>query len=355
MGDDNYTYTLHNPLHYTDEEIAQGVEFSNAVQLEALPEDPPAPLEQAIASFRNMPARMKRTSVRAWSPDGQLIGSTGIRIDPDHDDNPDMLFVGLNVLAEHRRNGVGTQLLAYLVALAKGEDRTRLVGDTTGRLPGAEFAELIGAEVKQAVHMNHLPIANVDRALMEKWVADGPSRAEGYEIFGWDGDVPDEHMDSFLAAVLVMNTAPRDDLEMNDFSLTAAQVREQEKVANAVGLESWQLIARRKSDGAWAGIHDVMWNPSEPETVYVGATGVDPEHRGHALGKWLKAQMTLRVMDERPQVSSIRTGNADSNDAMLGINKAMGYVPFISQTVWEVSTADAEQWLKSRGIDVPNL
>jgi GNAT superfamily N-acetyltransferase len=98
-----------------------------------------------------------------------------------------------------------------------------------------------------------------------------------------------------------------------------------------------------------------MWNPEEPETVYVGATGVDPEHRGHALGKWLKAVMTLRVMDERPQVTSIRTGNADSNDAMLGINKEMGYVPFISQTVWEIATADAEKWLSSRGVVTPQV
>ncbi|MEY2418656.1 MAG: hypothetical protein QOG90_1336 [Actinomycetota bacterium] len=351
----NYTYTLHDPRNYTDDEIAQSVEFANAIQAEALPEDPPTPLDQAIASFRNMPARMKRTAVRAWSPDGQLIGTTGIRIDPDHDDNPDMTFGSVAVRADHRRHGVGTQLLAYFVALAKQHNRTRLVGDTNGRLPGAEFAEAIGAEVKQANHVNHLPVATVDRALMEKWVADGPTRAADYEIFGWDGDVPEEYMDDFLAAVLVMNTAPRDDLEMNDFTLTADQIREQEKVANAVGLEPWQLIARRKSDGAWAGIHDVIWNPAEPETVYVGATGVDPEHRGHALGKWLKAAMTLRVMAERPQVTSIRTGNADSNDAMLGINREMGYVPFISQTVWEISTEAAEKWLASKGVQLPSI
>jgi GNAT superfamily N-acetyltransferase len=261
----------------------------------------------------------------------------------------------VTVRADHRRNGVGTQLFAYFVALAKQENRVRLVGDTNGRLPGREFVEAMGAQIKQATHMNHLLISKVDRTLMEKWVAEGPARAEGYEIFGWDGDVPEEHMENFLDAVLVMNTAPRDDLQMNDFTLTAEEVREQEKVRNAVGLEAWQLIARRTSDGAWAGIHDVMWNPSEPDTVYVGATGVRPEHRGHALGKWLKATMQLRIMNERPQVTSVRTGNADSNDAMLGINREMGYEPFISQTVWEISTADAEKWLANKGVPLPVL
>src|SRR5688572_23149454 len=106
----NYTYTLHNPLEYTDDEIAQAVEFSNIVQAEAVPEDPPTPLEQAIAQFRNVPKRMRRRSVRAWSPTGELIGSTGIRVDPDHDDNPDMMFGNVTVRADQRRNGVGTQL-----------------------------------------------------------------------------------------------------------------------------------------------------------------------------------------------------------------------------------------------------
>jgi GNAT superfamily N-acetyltransferase len=352
----NYTYTLHDPLKYTDEEIAQAVDFSNIIQAEALPEDPLTPLDQAIAQFRAMPERLRRQAVRAWSPDGELIGSTGIRVDPDHDDNPDMIGGNVTVRADHRRHGVGTQLLAYFVAMAKRENRTRIIGQTHDRLPdGTAFAETLGAERKQWMHMNHLPIADVDVDKMKQWVADGPVRAEDYEIFGWDGDVPEEYMEQFLAAVLVMNTAPRDDLEENDFTLTADQIREQEKVGNAAGYVPWQLIARRKSDGAFAGIHDVTWNPAEPDLVYVGATGVFPEHRGHALGKWLKAVMTLRVMEERPNVTHIRTGNADSNDAMLGINKEMGYVPFIASTTWEIATADAEKWLTSKGVTLPDV
>jgi GNAT superfamily N-acetyltransferase len=351
----NYTYTLHDPRNYTDDEIAQSLAFSNTIQAEALPDDPPTPLEQAITSYRTIPKRLIRTSVRAWSPGGELVGSTGIGIDPEHDDNPDMVFGGPTVRADHRRNGVGTHLFAYFVALAKRENRTRLVGDTNGLLPGAEFAEAMGAEVKQAVHMNHLLMANVDRALMEQWVAEGPVRAADYELFGWDNDVPEEYMDKFLAAILVMNDAPRDDLEMNDFTVTAEEVREQEERGKAMGYESWQLIARRKSDGAWAGIHDVSWNPAEPDVVYVGATGVFPEHRGHALGKWLKAVMTLRIMEERPNVTHIRTGNADSNDAMLGINREMGYEPFIASTTWEIATEAAEKWLTSKGVTLPNV
>lgn len=58
--------------------------------------------------------------------------------------------------------------------------------------------------------------------------------------------------------------------------------------------------------------------------------------------------MTQRVLDERPAVTEIRTGNADSNDAMLGINREMGYRPLIAQTMWELSVEKAEAWLRAR-------
>jgi hypothetical protein len=69
-------------------------------------------------------------------------------------------------------------------------------------------------------------------------------------------------------------------------------------------------------------------------------TGVHRDHRGRALDKWLKAWMTLRVLDERPTVTDTRTGNTDSNAAMLGINLASGYRPLLRTTTWELAVDD---------------
>lgn len=346
-----YTITLHNPSDDSDAEIAEWTEFSNAIQAEAMPDDPPSSVEQNIAVTRSFPPRYRRWSFRARDAQGRLAGVGGTNIDPDHDDNPDLLFVNVSIAADHRRNGLGGQLLARLVEVAQSEKRPRLVGSTNDRLPGgADLARSLGAEVKQQVHTNRLLIADVDRAEMERWVAEGPKRGESYELIGFDGPAPDEWLDKWIDIVLVMNTAPRDDLAMNDFTLTPEQVREREQVMAAAGYEHWALITRHVDSGEWAGFHNVDWDPNQPDTVFVDSTGVRPEHRGHALGKWLKAAMTLRIMDERPNVTDIRTGNADSNDAMLGINHAMGYKPFIAQTVWEVSTDQAAGWLQQRGL-----
>ncbi len=104
----------------------------------------------------------------------------------------------------------------------------------------------------------------------------------------------------------------------------------------ATKTEHWSIFVRHDESGKLVGFTDVSWNPEQPDTVGQGNTGVRPEHRGHALGKWLKATMLQRILDDRPNVKDIRTGNADSNDAMLGINRELGFKPYIAASAWQV-------------------
>jgi hypothetical protein len=48
-------------------------------------------------------------------------------------------------------------------------------------------------------------------------------------------------------------------------------------------------------------------------------------HRGHRLGVLLKTEMNLWLRDAQPQLVSIDTWNAESNDHMIEVNEAMGY------------------------------
>lgn len=346
-----FTITLHDPKQETDAEIAERVALENELTREVLPDEPPTSVEQVIAATRARPERHRRYLWKVRDEAGALVGLAGTTIDPDDTDNPDILWCGMSLVPALRRRGAGSRLLAELVRVAELEGRTRIIGHTLeGRAGGAEFARALGAQAKAAEHLNHLPMAEVDRPMLERWVDEAATRAADYELIGWDGPVPDEHLDRWVDLVLVMNTAPRDDLEMNDWTLTPEEVREQERVTAAAGIQVWTLVARHRETGEWAGFHDISWNPTEPMFAYVGATGVKPEHRGHALGKWLKAAMTLRLLDERPEVTNVRTGNADSNDAMLGINRLMGYRPLLAHTTWEVPVETAAAWLAARSV-----
>ena len=341
-----YSITTHDPRHEDDATLTEYIALANELVAEVLPDETPHSPADHIAQVRALPERLRMWSFWARDAAGTLVGAARTSVDPEHDDDPDLLWTSISVLAGHRRRGLGIELLRRLVDVAEAEDRTRLLGATSGLRPeGAAFAEAAGAVVKSRAHQNRLLTAKADRAQLERWVADAAIRSSEYELVAWDGPVPEEHVDRWVQLVLVMNTAPRDDLEMNDFTFSAEELRENERISAAAGIEKWTLVACHRESGEWAGFHDVSWLPSDPTIVHVGATAVEPRHRGHALGKWLKAAMTLRILDERPAVTDIRTGNADSNDAMLGINRAMGYEPWISEDLWELEVVAARAFV----------
>ena len=58
--------------------------------------------------------------------------------------------------------------------------------------------------------------------------------------------------------------------------------------------------------------------------------------------------MLRRIMDERPEVKDVRTGNADSNDPMLGINYGMGFRPFIAETWWQAKLDTVREYLEAK-------
>lgn len=165
---------------------------------------------------------------------------------------------------------------------------------------------------------------------------EGPSRAVGYELVTFDSPIPDEHLDDVASIITAMNDAPTDELETAPLALTGETVRAFEGLGLAAGLSVWWILAYETSTGLVVGETDVRLDPNQPQTITQGTTVVRREHRGHALGKWLKGTMMLRVLDERPDVIDIRTSNADSNAPMLGINTALGYKPYLGNTTWQV-------------------
>jgi hypothetical protein len=49
------------------------------------------------------------------------------------------------------------------------------------------------------------------------------------------------------------------------------------------------------------------------------------DHRGHRLGLLLKAGMLLWLAETEPQLESVDTWNAESNDHMIAVNEQLGY------------------------------
>lgn len=356
MTGGSYTILVTDPREHTRDWVEHATELANLLQSEETPEEPPYDVEVNLGRIRGLPASRASWAVHARSPEGSLVATSSISKQWLDDDNPDVGSLQISVHPDHRRAGLATQLLAHHVAFARELGRGRFHFDTTDRQPAGEaFAEALGASVKQESHENDLDLTTVDRALLHDWTQQARHRSTDYELLAVDGPIPDDIVEAYVELLDVMNTAPRDEIDVNDERLTVAQLRDGEAYMAAEGTENWRLLVRHTPTQRLVGLHDVAWGADAPKTAYVGNTGVLPAHRGHALGKWMKAAMTLRVLEDRAQATTIRTSNADSNDAMLAINTAMGYRPWRRTSTWEVARESVERWLTLRDTPLPEV
>jgi len=332
----------------SEDDIVRFNTFGNTMGAESRPEDPPTPLESTRIGLQNIPDFVAFRVFFGRAADGSLAAAATVSWTKT-DENKHMAQAGMSVLAEYRRRGIGTALLARVLEVTEADNRTLIVGSTSERIPaGTAFAERIGAESALDVHTNRLVLADVDWNLVQRWIDEGPGRAPGYTLVTVDGRYPDDLIDDIVDVMHVMNDAPRDNLQMEDMKITVEQMREMEKGMLAQNVEHWSIFVRHDETGKLAGLTDVAWDPDQPDTVFQGNTGVRPEHRGHALGKWLKAVMLKRIREDRPNAVDVRTGNADSNDAMLGINSELGFKPYVAASNWQVTTEKVRDYLSNR-------
>ncbi len=336
-----------DPNIATHEDFVAVNKFSNLLQAESRPDDPPMSLEFTIKNMKNWKT-MEKQDVHFWClwDNKKIIASVDGNIG-HYDENRHLMYGGIYVLAEHRRQGIGTELLHKIAEIAEANGRTLIIFNTESTVPAGQlFAERVGAEKGLELHTNQLVLHELDKSLLQTWIDQAKTRARDFEIGLWTDTYPEGELEDIAKLIEVMNEAPKGDLQVENAKVKPEDLREWEAYNKGRGLKRWELYVRHKPSKELAGFTSVYWNPDNPENLSQGNTGVLPKYRGHRLGKWLKAAMLQKVLSERPVVKRIRTGNADSNAAMLAINHALGFKPYIAETVWQIEVEKIKAYLQ---------
>lgn len=315
----------------------------NAERFERLPEDPPIPLEERIAGWRNIPKYVVVESF-AYFLEDRAVAYGGLDFELEGE-NAHMCWSDIGVLPEFRRHGLGQKLLEHVLRIAKRENRRIMIFGTSARLPsGAAFAGKIGAKRGIENHTNRLLIKELSREMLKNWIDNAP--VAEFELGFYTDDYPESELEALCELFEVMNTAPHGELEINDEKITVDKLLEWQKQGKASGRQRWMAYVKERSTGRYAGFTEMSWHPNRPNILGQSGTGVNPIYRGQGLGKWLKAAMLERALHERPEVNQVRTGNADSNEPMLKINHTLGFKPYIANTDWQLEVDAAIKRLK---------
>jgi GNAT superfamily N-acetyltransferase len=255
--------------------------------------------------------------------DGEPVGTGAY--DTTKWDNQHLAWLRVEVLPEARRRGHGSAVLGALLDRARAEGRTSAGIDGWESAAADAFALRHGFAPKTVEVCRRQYPQQTDRSALAALRDEAAPYAADYELVRRLGASPDDELDAIAAMTAAINDAPLDDLEIEDEVFTAQRVRDYEDAQVQRGYRLHRVFARHRGTGELAGHTVVVVDGERPHLAEQHDTSVLRAHRGHRLGLLLKADMLDWLADTQPQITSIETWNAASNDHMIGVNEILGY------------------------------
>ncbi|MFI6981459.1 GNAT family N-acetyltransferase [Embleya sp. NPDC050154] len=278
----------------------------------------------------------RRLAWLASDADGIPLGSAFLRLftrpGQDH-----LAELDLRVHPAERRRGTGGRLLAAAVEAARADGRRSLLAQAEVDSPGDRFLAARGFRAVLTLIYARLPLAEVDLAA----VTEVAERAHpGYRFLAWDGIVPDAWADTFAVSRRAMDDMPMGDTDYGTVIWDVDRVRAAARAIADRGELLHTIAAIDTADGSIVGFTELVVPGDGKGDGQHYSTGVLPEHRGHGLGRRMKAEAILRARDRHPDLAGLCTDTAAENRAMLGINAALGYRPTHRSTEYRLDLLD---------------
>jgi GNAT superfamily N-acetyltransferase len=263
-------------------------------------------------------------------------------------------WVAVQVLPEHRRQGIGSaladvvenaaretgaaRLLVYVVSPdAPGERLQAPTGSGSVPLANDEVRFLLGRgyRLEQVERGSRLPLPLDADALSRR--LDDAARASGtdYRLVRWIGATPEEWRQDMATLLTRMSTdAPSAGLDEPEDLWTVDRLVAQQESDREAPVTALTSAVEHVPSGRLVAFSELSVSDEVTRPVWQEDTLVLREHRGHGLGLAVKVDNLVQLQRERPGHPSIITFNAEENRHMLAINEQLGFVPVGYEGAW---------------------
>ena len=254
---------------------------------------------------------------------GQIVGYVSARVSEETANNH-VALTYLVVLPHHRRRGIGTALLRALPSLMSRRTFAESWNVFRGSA-GEHFAAARGFRVVTSMTRQRLDVTDLPE------IGEVPA---GYQLVTWTGRTPDEFVEAYVEGLNAMADAPFGDTAIDSAGFTVDRVRREEESVLTAGGDRWVVLALR--DDEIAGLTVVERQPSATTTAEQLHTVVVPAHRGHGLGRLMKA----RMLHELTGIEVVFTRTSSTNAHMLRVNHSLGYQDLYIYLAVQAKVAD---------------
>jgi GNAT superfamily N-acetyltransferase len=240
-------------------------------------------------------------------------------------DNQHLAWLGVAVHPDRRGQGYGSRILDALIGRARDEGRTSVGVDGWESDATRAFAARHGLDLKSRDLNRRQFLSELNWEFIRAIRDAAATQAADYEVVRRLGATPEEELEALAEMTAAINDAPTDDLDLEDDVMSEERLTAYEDAMLTQGHRMYRLLARHCGTRALGGHTVVAVEEERPAYAHQHDTAVARAHRGHRLGLLLKAGMLLWLAEAEPQVETVDTWNAESNDHMITVNEALGY------------------------------
>ncbi|MCS7480357.1 GNAT family N-acetyltransferase [Umezawaea endophytica] len=330
-----------DPAHASESDLRGYYEVMVARQETDRPDEPRLSYEDVLGRLENPFVGFGPVAYWVARLRGEVVGLAIVYFLEDESSH-----IGLTEVVVHPRvrgQGIGTAVLKTVVPELRARDRTLVeTWQITKGSDGERWAKSLDFHTVHTVLTQALVIPETDRAL---WREDVPA---GYRLRRWADVAPDDLVASFAAARTAMRDAPVGDLGYQEPAWTAERVRAREAELRENNIESRTVVAVHEATGEVVGLTELELHPHRPFWGFQRDTAVLPPHRGHGLGRCVKAHLIHWLLADRPDLDRIYTTTGAGNAHMSRVNHQLGFTTVRTMIAVNRDLAELEADLATR-------